>query len=140
MTLHTGPNVAQSHSHEHCTRLTSECSNLRFIFWADGASKVTPLNDFVFWSDLQRPWSRPGSSGQVSTWLNRPPTRIVQDASARAETGCLFSGFWCANYDPLDQFFSCRHILGNESTMLQTSTIRRTLTVIRSFLWLVAIG
>ena len=77
---------------------------------------------------------RSGSKPQILP--NRPPTRIVQDASACAEIRCLFSVLLGIKDDLLDEFSVCAalcgHVAANESNEPHTSTICRSRTVIKS--------
>jgi hypothetical protein len=101
------------------------------------------LGKSVFGPVLPRFLNRPGSSGQAEAWPNRPPTRIVQDAPACAEIGCVFSELLGFKDDLPSEGSVCGHVAGNEPKLPnvpQTSTIRWLLMVIKSALWFVANG
>jgi hypothetical protein len=95
---------------------------------------MTPSSKFVLRSILPHTLNWPGWSRKAETWLNRPPTRIVQDTPARAEIGRTFKVLWSSQVDPLDKFSTCYHVVANALHAPQTSTICRKRMVINLIL------
>lgn len=110
------------------------------LFWFDGVLKLTPLDEFVFLTVLPRPWHRPGSSWQAQTWSDGPSPRIVQDASAWTEIGCIFWVFSGTKDEPVTIFLNFSHVAGNNSNVPQTTTIYRLRSVIKCVLWFISNG
>ena len=57
-----------------------------------------------------------------------------------ADIGHLFWVFWCATKEPPGRFSILGHMVADGSNAPQTSTVRRSGTVIKSVFWLVPNG